>query len=100
MTALARASSNCKQQTHPLVREGAPHQQTHNCLTVTKSGLGPQMGLDTKTDWPTDCQSYRKFDFDFDIISCEIGAGQQGPGPWSTQAEEFTALRVLPGNNR
>jgi hypothetical protein len=36
MTALARTSSNCKRQTHPLVREGAPHQQTRNCLTVTK----------------------------------------------------------------
>jgi hypothetical protein len=24
-----------------LVREGAPHQQTRNCLTVIKSGLGP-----------------------------------------------------------
>jgi hypothetical protein len=36
MTALARTSSNCKQQTHPLVREGAPHQQTRNCLTVIK----------------------------------------------------------------
>jgi hypothetical protein len=36
VTALARASSNCKWQTHPLVPEGAPHQQTRNCLTVTK----------------------------------------------------------------
>jgi hypothetical protein len=31
MTALARTSSNCKRQTHPLVREGAPNQQTRNC---------------------------------------------------------------------
>jgi hypothetical protein len=29
-TALAKHSSNCKLQTHPLVREGTPHQQTHN----------------------------------------------------------------------
>jgi hypothetical protein len=36
MTALARSSSNCKRQTRPLVRECAPHQQTHNCLTVIK----------------------------------------------------------------
>jgi hypothetical protein len=34
MTALERASSNCKRQTGPLVRESAPHQQTRNCLTV------------------------------------------------------------------
>jgi hypothetical protein len=33
---LARASSNCKQQTRPLVRESAPHQQTRNCLRVIK----------------------------------------------------------------
>jgi hypothetical protein len=37
MTALARPSSNCKQQTRPLVTEGAPHYQTRNCLTVTKN---------------------------------------------------------------
>jgi hypothetical protein len=36
MTALARATSNCKRQTRPLVREDAPQQQTRNCLTVTK----------------------------------------------------------------
>jgi hypothetical protein len=36
ITALARASSNSKQQTRPLVRESAPHQQTRNCLTVIK----------------------------------------------------------------
>jgi hypothetical protein len=36
MTALARASSNCKRQTRPLVRESAPYQHTRNCLTVIK----------------------------------------------------------------
>jgi hypothetical protein len=36
MTALARASSNCKRQTRPLIRESAPHQQTRNCPTVIK----------------------------------------------------------------
>jgi hypothetical protein len=36
MAALARASSNCKRQTRPLVRESAPHQQTSHCLTVIK----------------------------------------------------------------
>jgi hypothetical protein len=34
--ALARASRNCKWQTRPLVGEGAPHEHTRNCLTVTK----------------------------------------------------------------
>jgi hypothetical protein len=36
MTALARASNNCKRQTRPLIRENAPHEQTRNCRTVTK----------------------------------------------------------------
>jgi hypothetical protein len=36
MTALARASSNCKRQTRPLIREGAPNQQTRNYQTVIK----------------------------------------------------------------
>jgi hypothetical protein len=36
MTALARASSNCKRQTRALVREGVPRQQTRNCMTVIK----------------------------------------------------------------
>jgi hypothetical protein len=36
MTALARASSNFKRQTDPLVREGAPCQETRNCLIVIK----------------------------------------------------------------
>jgi hypothetical protein len=36
MSSLARARSNCKRQTRPLVRESAPHQQTSNCLTVIK----------------------------------------------------------------
>jgi hypothetical protein len=36
MTALARTSSNCKQQTRPLVRESAPHVQTRNCMTAIK----------------------------------------------------------------
>jgi hypothetical protein len=36
MTALARASSNCKRQTRPLVRKSAPHQQTRNSPTVIK----------------------------------------------------------------
>jgi hypothetical protein len=36
MTTMARTNSNCKRQTHPLVRKGAQHQQNSNCLTVTK----------------------------------------------------------------
>jgi hypothetical protein len=36
MTALARTNSNCKRQTHPLLREDSTHQQTRSCLTVTK----------------------------------------------------------------
>jgi hypothetical protein len=36
LTALARASSNCKRQTRPLVRNGAQYQQIRNYLRVTK----------------------------------------------------------------
>jgi hypothetical protein len=36
MTALARASSNCKRQTRPPIRESTPHQQTRNCPMVIK----------------------------------------------------------------
>jgi hypothetical protein len=50
-TALARTSSNCKWQTRPLIREGAPRQQTLSCLTDTNLVLGPRWVLDTKTDW-------------------------------------------------
>jgi hypothetical protein len=34
ITALARASSNCKRQTRPLVREDASQKQDRNCQTV------------------------------------------------------------------
>jgi hypothetical protein len=36
MIALARARSNFKRHTRPLVRERAPHQQACNCLTAIK----------------------------------------------------------------
>jgi hypothetical protein len=35
-TALTRASSIYKGQTRPLVREGAPQEQTRNCQTIIK----------------------------------------------------------------
>jgi hypothetical protein len=58
-TALGRPSRNCKLQNHPLIREGAPHQQTHNCLTIIKRKLvtGPKWVHDTKIDWLTGCRS-------------------------------------------
>jgi hypothetical protein len=43
-TTLERASSNCTWQTRPLVREGAPLQQTRNRLTGNLV-LGPRWGL-------------------------------------------------------
>jgi hypothetical protein len=52
ITALARASRNCKRQTRPLVRNSIP-QQTRN-WQQQRSGLGSQMGFDTKTDCRTD----------------------------------------------
>jgi hypothetical protein len=55
MTALERASSNCKQQTHTLVREDAPYQQTPRCLPVIKIWSWAPVGAwhqDRLADWP------------------------------------------------
>jgi hypothetical protein len=53
------SSLYCKLQSRPLVREGAPHQQTCNCLKIIKErrgkiGRGSQMGAwhhDRLADW-------------------------------------------------
>jgi hypothetical protein len=60
VTALARTRNNCtsKLQTHPLVREGATHQETRNRQTENKNlVMGSRWEPDTKTDWPTDRRS-------------------------------------------
>jgi hypothetical protein len=49
--------SKCKLQTRLLVREGAPHQQTRNCLRIIfrkELVTGLRWVPETKTDWPTD----------------------------------------------
>jgi hypothetical protein len=60
-TALARPSNNCEQQTRPLVREGAPHQEIHICLKMIEKEEkligGPKCVPDTKKDWLTVCRS-------------------------------------------
>jgi hypothetical protein len=61
-TALARPSSSSKllEQTRPLVKEGAPHEQTRSCLEIIKREklvVGPRWVPDTKPDWPTDRRS-------------------------------------------
>jgi hypothetical protein len=85
MTAMAMTSSNCKRQTCPLVREGASYQQIRNCLTVIKSGSGPQMGAWHKTDWPTE----RNFDFEpVESYSCgKWEAGSWGRGQFGNPEE-------------
>jgi hypothetical protein len=46
---MATNSSNCKQQTRSLVREGAGHQQTRDSLTVTKGWCSaPDRGITPK----------------------------------------------------
>jgi hypothetical protein len=58
MTALARASSTCKRQTRPLVREGAPQAQDRNCHTSNKDlVVSPRWVLYSKTDWLADRRS-------------------------------------------
>jgi hypothetical protein len=73
-TALAMPSKNRKLQTPLLVREGAPRQQTRNCLKIIrKQGekfvAGPRWVPDTKTDRPTDPRSYYNVGFDFNFDS-------------------------------
>jgi hypothetical protein len=54
-TALARPNSKWKLHTHPLVREGVPHQQTRNCLKEQKGreiDPGYQMSA-WHQDWPS-----------------------------------------------
>jgi hypothetical protein len=55
-TALARASSIYKWQIRPLVREGAPQKQDHNCQTVINIWSWAPHGAphqDLLTDWPS-----------------------------------------------
>jgi hypothetical protein len=59
MTTLARTRSNCKRLSHPIVREGAPRQQTRNCLKIIKIW---SWAPDTKIDWPTERSSQHNFD--------------------------------------
>jgi hypothetical protein len=47
---------HCKRQIRPLVREGAPCQQTLNCQRINLV-LSPKWVLHTKTDWLTDRRS-------------------------------------------
>jgi hypothetical protein len=66
VTALTRCCRNCmsKLQTHPLIRDGAPQEENDRCPTVIQMWLrGLRWMPDTKTDWPTDCQSQYKFSF-------------------------------------
>jgi hypothetical protein len=59
--ALARASSICKRQTCPLVREGAPQEQDRNCHTGNKDlVISPKWVLYSETDWPADRRSWHK----------------------------------------
>jgi hypothetical protein len=55
-TALARASSIYKRQNRPLIREGAPPKQDHDCQTVINIWLWAPDGArhqDLLTDWPS-----------------------------------------------
>jgi hypothetical protein len=58
MTALARTRSNFKRQTRPLVREGAPHQQTRNCLTVIKLRSTLSKRISLRGGYKESCEKY------------------------------------------
>jgi hypothetical protein len=57
MTALARASSNCKRQIRPLVRESVPHQMPDSNKNLVVS---PRWTLYSETEYPTDRRSLHK----------------------------------------
>jgi hypothetical protein len=72
-TTLARTSSNCTSelQTHPLVREGAQHQETRSCQKIK---LGSRWEPDTKRDWPTHLRSKINVNFNqLALPSLEFG---------------------------
>jgi hypothetical protein len=55
-----------------LSSEGAPDiDKTVNVKRKLISGHETQMGLETKTYWPTDCRSWRNFDMTWLVVSCE-----------------------------
>jgi hypothetical protein len=73
--ALAMSRKSWKLQTRILVRGGAPHKQICNCLKIIKGKklvVGPRWVLDTKTEWPTDRQSWYNFDFASDFEMCTL----------------------------
>jgi hypothetical protein len=55
--------------------EGAHIDKTATVWKQQKSGLGPQKGLDTKTDRPADRRSWCDFDFDYSAAVWEGGGG-------------------------
>jgi hypothetical protein len=69
MTALASVSSIYKRQTCPLVREGAPPKQDHNCQTEKNIWSWAPDGA-RHQDWLTDRQS--QCDFDSDVTDSSV----------------------------
>jgi hypothetical protein len=68
MTALTRASRNCKRTTHPLVRESVPHQKTLKLSDSNKNlVVNHTWVLFSRTDWPTDRRSYLKLGLRFGL---------------------------------
>jgi hypothetical protein len=50
--------SDCTGKTHPLVREGAIHQESRNCQKEKKNlVIGSSWEPDIKIDWPTERRS-------------------------------------------
>jgi hypothetical protein len=68
ISVLVKASSNLsdlsKLSSRPLLREGPPALTKPQLSYSNKVGLGPQMWLDIKIDWPTDRRPQREFEFD------------------------------------
>jgi hypothetical protein len=96
MTALARTNCNCKLQTCPLVRESnKPATDSNKNLLVS-----PRWVHFSKIDWPIDCRSQHKFDFDyFGQLKLEVGSWQLEVGSaWVLTAEGSTGWSQQPAH--
>jgi hypothetical protein len=74
---------SCDWQKTSLITEGAP-QEDSNCQTVTKiRPWAPARASHQDTDWLTDCQSQRHFDFEFMLLLIYPGMCIIAQDPWT-----------------
>jgi hypothetical protein len=76
-TGKAQKQLYSKLQTHPLVREGAPYQETRNRQRDKRNlVMGSRWDPDTKTDWPTDWK--------YSVTASHCSAQKMTPRGWKS----------------